>query len=326
MTSTDRRSGRVAKPKRGRARKGLVIGIIGGILVVGIGLIVAGFVGARSGAVARHVTRAPAAAKPAVPSSIVTRTVAATSSAEPTSSAGATVATSSSALASVGNTTTAAMKATIARLDAYDFSGLLGRVIKRGTASTGMVALTFDDGPGQYTEQVLSDLRQANIHATFFFVAGRARGHVQDLRDALAGGNEFGDHTFSHVAIAGMGPASFDAEVGRAQRLFRTFVGFEPKLLRPQGGHQDARSVALAKKAGLVVVDWSIHSTDTNKNATVASITRVASAAPAGAIVLMHETKRQTVEAIPGIIAKLKARGLKLVTVSQLLAASYGAR
>jgi peptidoglycan/xylan/chitin deacetylase (PgdA/CDA1 family) len=211
---------------------------------------------------------------------------------------------------------------TISHLEGLDISSYLGREVKRGSASTGMVALTFDDGPSANTEAVLAALKAAGVRATFFFVGGRAKVRETEVRDALAAGCEIGDHTYSHVELTKLTFTQFDAEVGRAARLLREVSGYAPKLVRPRSGKFDAAALSFAARLGLVLVDWNIHSGDTDKKATVASISANASRAPAGSIVLMHETRKETVEAVPAIVATLKARGLRLVTVSELLAAS----
>lgn len=203
-----------------------------------------------------------------------------------------------------------------------DLSSYYGRVVKRGKKSTGMVALTFDDGPSRNTQEVLAALKAGGVRATFFFVGGRAKMRETAVRDTIAAGNEVGDHTWSHAELRKLSFRSFDMEAGRGQRLLRAISGYKPKLLRAQGGLIDGTDVAYAKRLGMVVVNWNVHVGDTNKEATVESIYQAASHAPAGSIVLLHETRDETVRALPRIIAKLKARGVKFVTVSELLAAS----
>lgn len=216
----------------------------------------------------------------------------------------------------------AAIAATISHLDSLDISRYLGRKVKRGSAATKMVALTFDDGPSKNTLAVLDVLRTNGAKATFFFVGGRAQDNPQLPAAVLAQGSEIGNHTYLHVRLLKMSQATFDAEVGRTQRVIEALTGYTPKIVRPQGGRQDAAGIAEAARAGLVLVDWSIHSTDTDKKATVASITRAATGARGGDIILMHETRKESVKSVAGIIRALKARGLRFVTVSELLAAS----
>ena len=212
--------------------------------------------------------------------------------------------------------------ATILRLQRLDLTRYLGSVVKRGDPGAGMVALTFDDGPWRNTRTILRDLTATGSHATFFMIGNRLKGEPELGRAVLAQGSEIGNHTYTHVRMKKMSKSVFDAEVVRTQDVMFSLIGWRPRLVRPMSGSQDVGGVRMAAQAGLVVADWSDHSEDTMGDATVASILRNATFARSGAIILMHEKKKETVEALPAIIAALHKRGLKLVTVSELLDAS----
>ena len=215
-----------------------------------------------------------------------------------------------------------AANATIRRLSRLDLTRYLGRVVRRGGPATRMVALTFDDGPWRNTETILRDLTATGSHATFFMIGDRLKGEPELGRAVLAQGSEIGNHTYTHVSMKKVSRSVFDAEVVRTQDVVFSLTGWRPKLVRPMGGLQDVGGVRMAARTGLVVADWSDHSEDTMSDATVASIFKNATLVRSGAIILMHEKKKETVEALPAIIAALHKRGLKLVTVSELLDAS----
>ena len=338
--STDPRS--QLPPRKGGAHRKhkpggqVFMGVAVVATMIGLILIVVGLVGVlpRIGAAppSTSTQMIPAEAVQTTPAYSEPATAATVRQASTTTTTGASEASETTSLISapdtppvpvLGSASDAKMTAsTIRHLESLDISRYLGRQVKKGSAATGMVAVTFDDGPSDNTEEVLADLRRAGAKATFFFVGGRAKGRETAVRDTLAAGCEIGNHTYSHVELRKLTFAQFDAEVGRAERLLREFTGYSPKVVRPRGGKSDAIDLSYAQRMGLVLVDWNIHSADTDKKATVVSITANASRAPAGSIILMHETKKETVAAVPAVLARLKARGLKLVTVSELLAAS----
>ncbi len=218
--------------------------------------------------------------------------------------------------------TSAQIEATISHLNSLDISAFRGKKVKHGDPATKMVALTFDDGPSKNTLALVAVLKRYHVKATFFFVGGRAQDNPTLPPAVLAEGSEIGNHTYNHVRLVKLDPAQFEAQIGRTQRVIEALTGYTPKVVRPQGGRQDAAGIADAAKDGLVLVDWNVHSQDTDKKLTVAGITRNALGARAGSIILMHETRKESIEAVPGIIKGLEVRGLKLVTISELLAAS----
>jgi len=221
----------------------------------------------------------------------------------------------------------AAVATTIQRLRRLDLEPFLGRVINSGNPATGMVALTFDDGSmnEEDTLTILRDLTSTGSRATFFMVGERLAWHPNAARAVLANGSEIGNHTTTHASLVGLGEAEFKTQVLDTQDIVFSLFGWRPKLLRSLGGGYDDALLARAAANGIALVNWNVDSGDTAKTATSASILANASQAQPGSIVLMHETKPETVQALPAIISALQGRGLKLVTVSELLAAGVAA-
>jgi peptidoglycan/xylan/chitin deacetylase (PgdA/CDA1 family) len=208
------------------------------------------------------------------------------------------------------------------RLAAISLDRYLGVVVRQGDPSTRMVAITFDDGPSKNTTTIVKQLSAAGAKATFFFVGSRAKGHWQQTQQVLAAGSEIGSHTWDHVRLVSMTNTEFDRQTVITEDIIERDTSFRPKLLRAMHGDIDAAAVARAKSLGLVVVNWSVHGGDTDASGTLARITLNALSAGAGDIILLHETNPLTAQAVPAIIRGLQERGLRLVTVSQLLGAS----
>jgi peptidoglycan/xylan/chitin deacetylase (PgdA/CDA1 family) len=208
------------------------------------------------------------------------------------------------------------------RLAAVDLRRFLGVIVQRGDPATRMVALTFDDGPSANTLRIVEDLEVSGAKATFFFVGSRARGHWQQQQRVLAAGLEIGSHTWDHARLMNLSQSSFDAQTVKTADSVQRDTSFRPRLLRAMHGDIDSADVAMARALGLVVVNWSVHGNDTGAGQTMARIAANGLSAGSGDIVLLHETNPLTVKAVPYIIKGLQAKGLRLVTVSELLAAS----
>ena len=78
----------------------------------------------------------------------------------------------------------------------------------RSDLSADVVALTFDDGPAEWTEPILETLRREGVRATFFVVGGAIRGRENVLARAAADGHEIGNHTLPHPVLPEIGRAS----------------------------------------------------------------------------------------------------------------------
>jgi peptidoglycan-N-acetylglucosamine deacetylase len=177
------------------------------------------------------------------------------------------------------------------------------------------VALTFDDGPSRtQTPAILETLIASGARATFFEEGRHVSGREALMRQILAAGDEIGNHSFHHPVDPGA------AELASTDEAIRGATGFEPCLFRPPYGEVDARVEAAARAAGLEIVLWTLDSEDDHHPGVAAIRRRVVRRASPGAIVLLHDGGHhpQTVEALPGILAGLEARGFRCVTVTEL--------
>ncbi len=141
-------------------------------------------------------------------------------------------------------------------------------------------------------------------------------------REIVAGGHELGNHTYSHLDIDSLDPASARAEIVRCRDLLRAQIGSGGAHFRPsQTQHASAEVLALAGAAGYpVCLSYNVDSLDYTDPGPDAVRANVATA-PAGSIVSMHFGHPGTVTAMPGILADLASRGLTAVTASRLLGA-----
>ena len=194
-----------------------------------------------------------------------------------------------------------------------------GEPIRCGGGNANVVALTFDDGPGEYSSRVAKLLRQAHAHATFFLVGSRLRYWPHASReDAQVGA--VGNHTWSHPHLTQLPTWLVWAELLRTQYDASQELGWKPRLFRPPYENRDARTDAVVRSLGLVQVLWSATSGDDLKHPTKKSVARnVIRELRPGAIVLMHEIHPWTVAALPAILKAIEARGLRAVSIPELL-------
>lgn len=183
---------------------------------------------------------------------------------------------------------------------------------------TSCVALTFDDGPGPYTERLLDELDAGHATATFFLVGEQAQTYEAEVRRESSEGFEIGNHTWDHKDLTTLSPADATAEISRTADLIEQLTGTRPALLRPPYG---AHNPAVDALVGSPEILWSVDTIDwRDRDATIVETRAVLGAKP-GAIILMHDIHPTTVDAVPTIIQSLREAGYTFVTVSTLLAA-----
>jgi peptidoglycan/xylan/chitin deacetylase (PgdA/CDA1 family) len=179
-----------------------------------------------------------------------------------------------------------------------------------------VVALTFDDGPSEYTDRYLDVLREKGVPATFFEVGQEMPGREATMRRILAEGDEIGDHTMNHVEYPGYGQIA-----GAAERI-EQYTGFKPCLFRPPGGAVNSSVIETAGSLGLKTITWNVDPRDWSLPGTAEIYSNIVDNVKPGAIILMHDgggPRDETLAALPQIIDTLRARGYDFETVSALL-------
>jgi peptidoglycan-N-acetylglucosamine deacetylase len=184
------------------------------------------------------------------------------------------------------------------------------------------LALTFDDGPSLYTEEILDTLIDRRAPATFFPVGLAIEEHPETIRREARDGFAIGDHTVHHPRMPDLPPAEQEAELlGQAADLQRSGAP-APHLFRPPFGVYDEATTALLRRKGMLMVLWTVETDDYELPGPEAIAQRVLEAVHPGAIVLFHDgggDRSETVAALPQIIEELRRRGYRLVTVPELV-------
>jgi peptidoglycan/xylan/chitin deacetylase (PgdA/CDA1 family) len=195
-------------------------------------------------------------------------------------------------------------------------------VITEGSRRRREIALTFDDGPSQYTEAILRILERRHVPATFFIVGQQLNRFATGLRDESWQRMGLGDHTETHPWLARLDPRRQNAEIADAALRISRDGGTFPRLFRPPYGAFTAVTVKLLHRLHMLLVLWSIDPQDWRRPGVGPIVSAVLSGAHPGAIVLMHDGggyRDQTVKALPSIIDGLRRRHFELVTVPRLI-------
>lgn len=188
-------------------------------------------------------------------------------------------------------------------------------------ASTGpRIALTFDDGPHSgMTEKLLALLHQEEVPATFFVVGKMAERYPQLVQIIAREGHEVSNHTYHHFRFTDVSASTALLELERTRFLIHRLTGRDTPYYRPPGGRMTPEIDAAAKRAGYHLVLWTTQTKDVMGTPSQAIQEQIIREARDGGIVLMHSGMPNTLAALPGAIAALRAQGYRFVTVSELL-------
>jgi peptidoglycan/xylan/chitin deacetylase (PgdA/CDA1 family) len=221
-------------------------------------------------------------------------------------------------------TTPAARRAQMREAEARALNRVLSYTpaITAGGTRGDELALTFDDGPGPYTVQLVHVLDRLHVRATFFAIGDQERYFSAGTLAELSAGDVVGDHTETHPMMAALSAREQHEELFEQIAQIQALGGPTPQLFRPPYGSFDTTTFRELHALHLLMVLWSEDTSDYTKPGVAAIVQRALAGAHPGAIILMHDgggDRSETIAALPAIVAGLRRRGLHPVTIPRLL-------
>lgn len=187
-----------------------------------------------------------------------------------------------------------------------------------------VVALSFDDGPTDKTDEILSILSDLNLKATFFVIGGDLEKNMVEGKKIVDAGHELGNHTYSHVRMV---LKSFDFvqhEIEKTDSLIKEAGYHGDILFRPPYGKKLFLLPYYLKKHDRKTIMWNVEPESYPEVAySSGNITKyVLENTKPGSIILLHvmfDSREESVKAIEGIVTGLRQQGYTFKTVSELL-------
>jgi peptidoglycan-N-acetylglucosamine deacetylase len=181
------------------------------------------------------------------------------------------------------------------------------------TTGSSAVALTFDDGPGPYTSQILDLLERNHIKATFCMIGRQVHSYPNEIKRMVADGDTLCNHTWDHdEQLRTRTDAQIQDELQKTNDAIHAIVpGAKIQYFRNPGGNFGPNTVAIGQSLGMKPLYWSVDPRDWSNPGTQSIINTVNSKTRAGSIVLSHDgggDRSQTVAAYRTLLPGLKAR------------------
>jgi peptidoglycan/xylan/chitin deacetylase (PgdA/CDA1 family) len=189
-----------------------------------------------------------------------------------------------------------------------------------------VIALTFDDGPSEGTDDVLELLERYRVPATFFQIGANVERLPARARAVAAAGHEIGNHSHTHPLLCFRSAEFMYQEFARAQRAITEIAGFAPVFLRAPFGARWFGLRQVQRRLHLRAVMWTRIGYDWKLKADTI-VARMLPGVVNGAILCLHDGReiradpdvRETVAAVSRLIPILRDRGYKFETISRLL-------
>ncbi|MFF4774450.1 polysaccharide deacetylase family protein [Microtetraspora fusca] len=180
------------------------------------------------------------------------------------------------------------------------------------------VALTFQGGPGPYTERLLETLSAHGARATFFMVGTNAAATPGVLRRMCEQGDLVASQTWTHRDLTLLSGSMMYDQIRRAQHAIGVASGQTPSLLMAPYGAADARVADAAREFGLSIVRGDVDPGDVTGADPKEVAKRVVADTRRGSVIVMRDIDRVTADALPQVLDELGKRGFVFVTVPEL--------
>ncbi len=178
------------------------------------------------------------------------------------------------------------------------------------------IALTFDDGPSDYTEALLDGLELYDAKVSFFVIGSQAEKRPGMVERAYEDGHLIGNHTYSHIDFYKTSLSEIEKDISKGANVIKSITGEEPIFLRAPYGNVNFIQL---KKFDCFFIHWSSSTLDWFREEEEYIYNRIMKEAKDGAIILMHDTREVTVKAVLRAIPELQKQGFEFVRVDELL-------
>lgn len=178
------------------------------------------------------------------------------------------------------------------------------------------IALTFDDGPGPYTERLLDGLKERGVKASFFLIGRSVKEYPEAVKRMEEEGHLIGNHTYSHVKLKGLSPEETRREIQKTDEAVYEITGKHVAYLRPPFGEWEED---LELTYPVLPVMWTVDPLDWTTENVEEIVDRVVTQAGENDMILLHDCYDSSVEAALRIVDRLLAEGFDFVRVDELL-------
>ncbi|MET1013793.1 MAG: polysaccharide deacetylase family protein [Paenisporosarcina sp.] len=178
----------------------------------------------------------------------------------------------------------------------------------------GKVALTFDDGPSQYTKEITDILKRYEVGGTFFFIGNNVKKYPDLVQYVNSNGYSIGSHSMNHLNITKLSNEKKEYEILQTNQLIEDLIQEKVVLFRPPFGSNNEATIEVTNKTNTKMVLWNADTEDWKSENANEIVEYVKNSKVSGSIILLHESS-PVIEALPKIIEFLNQEDLEIVNL-----------
>ncbi|KAI7904350.1 uncharacterized protein BX663DRAFT_542019 [Cokeromyces recurvatus] len=195
-------------------------------------------------------------------------------------------------------------------------------------------ALTFDDGPSNFTTDLLDALDKTNVKVTFCVMGAHAKMYPDIIRRAYQSGHQIASHTYSHPHLMSLTNEEIVYELRATEEAIQAAIGIKPLYIRPPYGEADSRVKAIFKQMGYKTLMWNVDPTDYDVHELKDGPQRIQRVFDSlsngsynslnanndlGFISLQHDLYKTSIDQVPKIIKSLQNKGYQFMTAAECI-------
>ncbi len=197
-------------------------------------------------------------------------------------------------------------------------------VLWRVSTSSKVIALTIDDGPSDYTNEIMQILESNGVTATFFIIGSQVAGHEKTLQNLIRNGNELGNHAMHDEPSRSLSDAILVDQISSVEGILHeayTTVDVEPppKYFRPGSGFFSGRMRKILGRLGYQLVLGSIYPHDPQIPFWRINASHILSLVRPGGIIICHDRRPWTAPMLRRVLPEIRRKGYRIITVTGLL-------
>jgi peptidoglycan-N-acetylglucosamine deacetylase len=182
------------------------------------------------------------------------------------------------------------------------------------------VALTFDDGPTEFTPKFLDLLKGNNVKATFFCIGKQIEKYPEIFQRTISEGHTIGNHTYSHSKNTGfLSTSKMIEEIEKCDEVMLKIGNIKTNLYRPPFGVTNPNIAKAIKKTKKNSIGWNVRSLDTVIIDEKKILRRVTKDLKKGSIVLLHDTSEKTYQVLVELLLFLEREKYSTFTVDSVI-------
>ncbi len=181
------------------------------------------------------------------------------------------------------------------------------------------IALTFDDGPTEFTPKFLDLLKENQIKATFFCIVKQIEKHPDTFQRIIAEGHRIGNHTFSHSNNSGfLSTSKMIDEIEKCDGVMLEIGNIKTNLYRPPFGVTNPNIAKAIKKTNKISIGWNVRSLDTMTDDEKKIYNRITKNLKKGSIILLHDTSEKTYNVLVELLLFLEREQYSTFTIDSI--------